>query len=61
VNALDTLPSLNCGFDFRPERLDLTGLRDGLFRAASGEATAHAGDPVTRVFCFVYARQKNTL
>ena len=60
-NAFHALSSLKGGIDFRPERLDLTGLRGGLFRAAQREAGAHSGDPVVRVFCFVYAGQKNTL
>jgi hypothetical protein len=58
VNAPDALPSLNCGFDFRPERFDLTGLGNRPFRAAPGEAGAHESDPVMRIFCFVYAGQK---
>ena len=60
-NTLHALSSVKCGIDFRPERLDLTGLRGGLFRAAQREAGAHSGDPVVRVFCFVYAGQRNTL
>jgi hypothetical protein len=55
------LSPLKGGIDFRPERLDLTGLGSGFFRTAQREAGAHAGDPVSRVFCFVYAGQKNTL
>ena len=60
-NAFHALSSLKGGIDFRPERLDLTGLGSGLFRTAQRETGAHAGDPVERVFCFVYAGQKNTL
>ena len=60
-NALHALSSVKCGIDFRPERLDLTGLRGGLFRATQREAGAHSGDPVVRVFCFAYTGQKNTL
>jgi hypothetical protein len=60
-NAFHALSSLKGGIDFRPERLDLTGLGSRLFRAAQREAGAHACDPVMRVFCFVYAGQKNTL
>jgi hypothetical protein len=54
------LSSLKGGIDFRPERLDLTGLSSGLFHTAQREPGTHAGDPVMRVFCFVYAGQKNT-
>jgi hypothetical protein len=54
------LSPLKGGIDFRPERLDLTGLGSGFFRAPQCEAGAHAGDPVVRIFCFVYAGQKNT-
>ena len=61
VNAFHALSSLKGGIDFRPERLDLTGLRGGLFRATQREAGARSGDPVVRVFCFAYAGQKNTL
>jgi hypothetical protein len=59
-NAFHALSSLKGGIDFRPERLDLTGLGSGFFRAPQCEAGAHAGDPVVRIFCFVYAGQKNT-
>jgi hypothetical protein len=59
-NAFHALSSLKGGIDFRPERLDLTGLGSGFFRATQCEAEAHAGDPVVRIFCFVYFGQKNT-